>query len=442
MKIRAAIVLGIFLGGSPAFAHRLDEYLQAIIVSIGERDMRASMRLIPGVAVSGTVINAIDSNGDGAFSEAEQQTYARGVLRDLALNANGHKLTLRLEAVSFPSPAEMKDGTGEIHIEFDARLPAESFHRALVIENHHATGISVYLMNCLVPQDRNTRVIAQSRNANQSYYRVEYAQAGGEADSFLSRWRAGILSALAPFAGVPGMFRLGMTHIAEGTDHLLFLIALLLPAPLVAGKSRWGAFGGGRYSLRQILRVVTAFTVGHSITLALGASGLASMPERPVEVLIAFSILVSAVHAARPLFPGREPMVAGVFGLIHGMAFATTLHNLGVGPWQRLASILGFNLGIEAMQLIVVAAVLPSLLILSRMAAYAVVRCVGALFAGLASLAWIGERLFGMHTSVDMVVNGVAHRGVWIAASLIVVSMVSWLHEHARASRGMAPIKG
>jgi hypothetical protein len=223
------------------------------------------------------------------------------------------------------------------------------------------------------------------------------------------------------------MFRLGIRHIAEGTDHLLFLLALLLPAPLLAVRSRWASFIGVRESLIQIVRVVSAFTVGHSITLALGASGLISLPERLVEVLIAFSILISAAHALRPLFPGREPVIAAGFGLVHGLAFATTLQNLGIGAWQRIASILGFNLGIETMQLIVVAAILPSLIILSRTRAYTVVRCTGALFAGFASLGWIVERLFGVPDFVDVVVDHVAQQGAWIAASLLVISFVAWL---------------
>jgi len=77
-------------------------------------------------------------------------------------------------------------------------------------------------------------------------------------------------------------------------------------------------------------------------------------------VLIAVSILVSAVHALRPLFPGREARIAAFFGLIHGLAFASTLGELGLGRWERLAGILAFNLGIETMQLVVVAATLPS----------------------------------------------------------------------------------
>lgn len=435
MKIKLAIVIALLSFEVPAFAHRLDEYLQAIIVSIGQDRIQASMRLIPGVAVSNSVITAVDLNHDNVFTEAEQRIYAQKVLRDLSLNVDGHLQKLHLESVSFPAPADMKAGIGEIHIEFTADLPVGAAPSVLVIENHHEPRMSVYLMNCLVPQDRTLHVGAQNRNQNQSYYRVEFTRSVPSQGSSLSLWRSHFLSALAPFAGVPGMFRLGMHHIAEGTDHLLFLLALLLPAPLLAVASRWTGSGGVRHTLIQILRVVTAFTFGHSITLALGASGLVSLPERPVEVLIAFSILISAAHALRPLFPGREPIIAASFGLAHGLAFATTLHNLGVGPWQRIASILGFNLGIETMQLIVVAAVLPSLIILSRTPAYTFFRLTGALFAGFASFGWIIERLFGVPAFVDLVVDGIAHRGPWIAASLLLISVIAWLRRETNGKQ-------
>jgi hypothetical protein len=82
------------------------------------------------------------------------------------------------------------------------------------------------------------------------------------------------------------------------------------------------------------------------------------------------SILVSAIHALRPLFPGKEAAIAAFFGLIHGLAFAATLNQLGLGRWQRVGGILAFNLGIETMQLIVVAVTLPSLILMSRTRAW------------------------------------------------------------------------
>jgi hydrogenase/urease accessory protein HupE len=226
------------------------------------------------------------------------------------------------------------------------------------------------------------------------------------------------------FTGFRSIFWLGVEHIAEGTDHLLFLLALLLPAPLAFSRRRWSVPSGIRASLLRIFKIVTAFTIGHSITLALAALGVVHVPSRPIEVLIAVSILVSAIHALRPIFPGRENIIAAFFGLIHGLAFATTLGQLGLARWDRVASIFAFNIGIEAMQLIVVITTMPSLILLSRSRAYSAFRIGGALFAGLASAGWIEERLFNQHTPVDSIVDSVAHHAAGVAISLLFVSVL------------------
>ena len=198
------------------------------------------------------------------------------------------------------------------------------------------------------------------------------------------------------WAGFRAMVLLGIEHIAEGTDHLLFLLVLLLPAPLlIAEKQRWGPFGGVRYSLKRLLWIVSAFTLGHSLTLLLGALGWVRLPGQPVEILIAVSILVSAVHAVRPLFPGREAWVAAGFGLVHGLAFASTLANLQLDAGPMALSILGFNLGIELMQLVVIALTIPWLIWLSRTSAYMYVRVGGAGLAGIAAMIWVIERAAG-----------------------------------------------
>ena len=199
------------------------------------------------------------------------------------------------------------------------------------------------------------------------------------------------LSGGSLWKGFVSMLQLGMTHIAEGTDHLLFLLTLLLPAPLLSG--RWGNFGGTRYALRTILRIVTAFTIGHSVTLILGALMRLHLPVQPIEALIAASILVSAVHALRPIFPKREMLVAAGFGLVHGMAFSFTLAELNLGTTQMGLSLLGFNVGIEVMQLFIIAITMPWLILLARTPAYTPVRIVGVIVASLAALGWLGERL-------------------------------------------------
>ena len=226
--------------------------------------------------------------------------------------------------------------------------------------------------------------------------------------------------------GFGSIFRLGMRHIAEGTDHLLFLLALLLPAPLLCRSGNWAGYSDVRRCLLKIGGIVTAFTAGHSLTLAAGALDLVHVPSRPIETLIAVSILVSAVHAFHPLFPGREAAIAGFFGLIHGLAFAATLAGLGLAPWERVASILSFNLGIESMQLIVVAAALPSLILLSRTRLYTALRNGGALFAGLAAAGWILQRVWDVPTPADALVTALAHYAGWIALGLALAGLAGW----------------
>ena len=198
---------------------------------------------------------------------------------------------------------------------------------------------------------------------------------------------------------------------------------------------RWGAPSGVRSSLLRILGIVTAFTLGHSITLALAALNVVNVPSRPVEVLIAVSILVSAVHAWRPMFPGKEAWIAAFFGLIHGLAFAATLDRLGLRRWDRVAGILSFNLGIEAMQMLVVAAILPSLILLSRTSAYPAFRICGAGFAGVASVGWIFERLFDIATPVDAIVNAFARHSLLIAIDLLLASLACKFLFTSRAYR-------
>lgn len=228
------------------------------------------------------------------------------------------------------------------------------------------------------------------------------------------------------WAGFLGMIRFGMQHIKEGVDHLLFLLTLLLPAPLLASGNRWGGFGGGRYASLRLLKIVTAFTAGHSVTLLAGAIGWLRLPSQPVEALVAVSILVSALHALRPLFPGREIFVAAGFGLIHGLAFATTLTDLQLGAKQLALSILGFNLGIELMQLFVIALVAPWLILLSLTPTYSWARASCAALAMIAALGWIAERITGDENVIGMALQQApryAPIGILILALLALLAL-------------------
>ena len=198
----AAILL--LLAGMPALAHRLDEYLQATILSVEKGRVQAQMTLTPGVAVYSKVIAGIDTDGDGILSEAEQRAYAERVLGDLRLAIDGDHLTPRLVSVEFPATQEMKEGRGEIILEFDATLPGLGASRKLTFENHHQSAISAYQVNCLVPRDPDIRIVAQNRDYLQSRYELDYAQSGGRPAGLSLAWSdtRGWLAAVAlPLAG-------------------------------------------------------------------------------------------------------------------------------------------------------------------------------------------------------------------------------------------------
>ena len=191
------------------------------------------------------------------------------------------------------------------------------------------------------------------------------------------------------------LFKAGALHIAEGTDHLLFLLLLVIVAPLCASAGRWGEARPAVAAIRQLAFVATAFTIGHSITLALGSTGVLVLPSRPVEVAVAASIVVAALHALRPLFANGEVAMALGFGLIHGFAFSASLSGAGLTAGQQALALLAFNLGIEAMQLGLLSVVMPLLLWLSRSggAAYSRVRRVVSAAGGALALVWVVQRL-------------------------------------------------
>ena len=227
------------------------------------------------------------------------------------------------------------------------------------------------------------------------------------------------------WTGFGGVFRLGMAHIADGTDHLLFLLALLLPAPLLReGGRRWGGYIGTRRTLMRLAKLVTAFTLGHSLTLIIGAFGNVAVPATPVEVAIALSIFVSALHAWRPLLHGRETWVAAGFGLVHGLAFAQVIAGGGLEGWNKAAAALGFNMGIEVVQLLVVATVVPWLMLLAWSGRYTPVRLAGALFAGVASLGWALERISGQPNVVTPALDMIRPAAPWLLAIIAIISVV------------------
>jgi hypothetical protein len=198
------------------------------------------------------------------------------------------------------------------------------------------------------------------------------------------------------------MFYLGARHIKEGTDHLLFILTLLLPACLIVQNKRWTKFGGTKWSAVKLAKILTAFTVGHSITLLVGGFGWFKIPTQLVEVAIAFSILLTAIHAVRPLFYNKEVFIALGFGFLHGLAFSQALQEFELTYFHLLTSVLAFNLGIEAMQLFIMALALPWLVLLSKSLGFNYLKNIVAAFIAVLAIGWIAQRINGNDNFISL----------------------------------------
>ena len=185
----------------------------------------------------------------------------------------------------------------------------------------------------------------------------------------------------------------GIWHIWIGFDHVLFLVSLLLPAALRPGARGWEPAERFAPVFWEVFKVVTAFTVAHSITLSLAALAVIQLPSRLVESAIALSVLLAVLNNLWPLVLGRRWIVAFAFGLIHGFGFASVLADLGLPQDALLVALVGFNLGVETGQLAIVALFLPAAFWMRRTWLYRKMLFVGgsALIALLAAV-WLLER--------------------------------------------------
>lgn len=174
------------------------------------------------------------------------------------------------------------------------------------------------------------------------------------------------LSAPDRLAQFRDYFVTGADHIWRGYDHILFLMSLLLPAVLVYGATGWEPQEGFRAAFVNVVAVVTAFTVSHSITLSLATLQIVVVPARISESAIALTVMLAALNNLYPLVRARRWSIGFYFGLIHGFGFASALADLGL-PRDALAlALVGFNLGVEAGQIAIVAVFLPVAYVLRR----------------------------------------------------------------------------
>ncbi len=335
MKTRLIVTVIVWTAAAtPAHAHRLDEYLQAMTVSVEPGRLALQLRMTPGVAVAPRLLASIDLDGDGTIADAEQRAYTQQVDQDLVAVLDGKPLRPRLVSTSFPQAADLKQGLASILLGFEVDLPPGGSSRRFILKNHHQSAIAIYLVNCLRPIDPVIRIVAQDRNENQSTYQLDFTRDDATVTQRTSpTWsdHSATLALLTTYC------RYGIRHILTGADHLLFIGVLVL----------------GATSFWELVKVVTAFTLAHSMTLTLAALDLVHLPGTVVEPVIAASIVFVAVqNLGWPASSGGRGRlaVAFLFGLFHGMGFAGGLLEImrDLPREMIVLALLGFCVGVEA----------------------------------------------------------------------------------------------
>ncbi len=223
--------------------------------------------------------------------------------------------------------------------------------------------------------------------------------------------------------GFVAMVKQGAWHIWIGLDHILFLLALILPSvvrremttvetgynPVTASRSsrwKWVPVEKFKPAFWYILKIVTFFTIAHTITLSLASLEIVNLPSRWVESIIAFSIGLAAYHNIRPIFMGREWVIAFVFGLFHGFGFATVLSELGFRGENLSLSLLGFNIGVELGQVVIILLIFPVLYFIRKSKFYPKLLVWLSALLIVISLYWLVERAFDIDMPLDEYING------------------------------------
>lgn len=213
------------------------------------------------------------------------------------------------------------------------------------------------------------------------------------------------LADVSLWKGFVALVKLGVWHIWIGLDHILFIIALILPSvvrrrredevvPTVDTKNPWIPVDDFKSAFIYIIKIITFFTIAHSITLALASLNIINLPSRFVESIIALSIALAAYHNINPIFKSKEWIIAFGFGLFHGFGFASVLGEKGLSGDYMILSLLGFNVGVELGQVLIICMVFPILYLIRKHKIYPPIIKYGSIILILISIYWVIERGF------------------------------------------------
>jgi hypothetical protein len=368
--MRALFVIVWLLISVPAWAHKpSDSYLSLSIQDdhvVGQWDI--ALRDLDNAI-------GLDSDGNGELTWGEVRNNHDGIrayaLSRLALSAD--RQVCRTQVLKQLIDHHADGAYSVLRVGFDCGGPIERLavdYRLLFDIDAHHKGL------LRLTQGGQTSTAIFSRESPVQEFSVAKR----------SRWNESIQ-----------FIREGIWHIWLGFDHVLFLLALLLPAVLVRSDGRWQAVTDFSSVWWNVITIVTAFTVAHSLTLSLAALDIVRLPSRLVESAIAASVVLAGVGNLYPMMTSRRWMVAFAFGLIHGFGFAAVLTDLGLPQDSMLLSLVSFNVGVELGQLAIVAAFLPLAYLIRRTWSYPRLILTGGSLAVIAiALVWFTERAFDL----------------------------------------------
>jgi hypothetical protein len=365
--LRALLMCLGLAGTAPASAHATSTSFLSVDVASGA----APVTLRWDLSVHDIVWTVfIDGDFDGAVTwgeiQAARSTIESAVLHEITVARGGVACALGAREVALAERFEQN----YLSVLLEARCPKDG---------RLAVGGALFMQG-----DASQRVLlSATRGEEQLTGVISASTPQWEEPERVSAWRS-----FARFVGE------GVWHVLIGYDHIAFVLLLILPSVLRPVGGKWQGQERFRQVARDLVTIVTAFTIAHSITLALAVTGTVILPTQPIEVAIAASI---AVAAAINLLPGfsraRLPLAFG-FGLVHGFGFANALAEVDARGTNLLPLLGGFNIGVEIAQLGIVAVVLPLIFWMRSRAWYSsgvmpFVSCA----LGAAGVVWVVQRV-------------------------------------------------
>lgn len=349
-------LLLVLVGAAPASAHEDDE---GIFVVVDDE------RVVVTAAVAFDQLGYLDTSGDGVLDSgelaAQRETTAPSLVETVRDRAG---LTVDGETVEII-------GSGVPSIAEDGSDAERSAYVVLVIAS--------------APHDGDVSSLELSWNFDTPSSRVVLSNADEVIAGDLSD-DSTVTFSISTWASARSFFDLGVDHIQYGPDHLLFLLVLTLAAvgTTINSTTTW-----------RTVKLVTAFTIGHAISLGLAYFELISVPASIVEPAISLSIVAAAVLAIRGSTAEARPALAGLVGIVHGLGFASNLSSLGVAASQRVTALAAFNLGVDIAQTVVVLVVIGALWLSTQVLAQRMswVRIAGATAAAAFGLTWTASRV-------------------------------------------------